>query len=82
MKKTYLLIIIALIFVGAAWYFYSGRYRQIDQLEIPGSTVMTASMTEIPGMSAGGEMVYYKGFSLSFNNQTHQAKRGKSRTLI
>lgn len=73
MKRSIYLIIILLIIAAAGSYWWMGRYRPIEQLEIPGIPALTTSLAEVSGSGAPGVQVMYKGFTLSFNNQTHQA---------
>ena len=73
MKKGFWLLVLLVLIAGLFWYLRMGRYREIEGIEIPGGLTLTTSLAELPGSAAQGALVYYKGFTLSFNNQTHQA---------
>ncbi len=55
-------------------YLYTGRFRDIAQLEIPEFSLPQASLTSLSNPSSQTPIIEYKGFSLSFDEATHQAK--------
>lgn len=71
-KRLFLLLFI--VVVGAALYLYSGRYRPIDSLEVPQQLSTATSLLDAQGTDEFSELVNYLGFSLAFDQHSHQAK--------
>lgn len=68
--SAFLLVIV----VGICIFILSGRYRPIQDLELPFWGSGSGSIAGLSSLEKLDPVIYYKGFSLAFNNKTHQAR--------
>jgi len=69
-----LLLVFFIVATGAALYYYSGRYRPVESIEIPQQISIATSLLDAQGSDEYSELINYKGFSLGFDQQTHLAR--------